>query len=48
MAVEWLGFCAFIAKDLGSIPSWGTKIPQAEHQKIKNNKKKISGLNMTG
>ena len=28
-AVQWLGLCAFIAKDLGSVLGWGTKIPQA-------------------
>ena len=25
----WLGLVAFTAKGLGSIPGWGTKIPQA-------------------
>ena len=29
LAVQWLGLCAFIAEDLGSIPSRGTKILQA-------------------
>ena len=28
-AVQWLGHCTFTAKDSGSIPGWGTKIPQA-------------------
>ena len=29
-AVQWLGLCAaFIARDLGSVLGWGTKIPQA-------------------
>ena len=28
LAVQWLGLCAFTAEDLGSIPGWGTKIPQ--------------------
>ena len=27
--VQWLGFWAFTAMDLNSIPGWGTKIPQA-------------------
>ena len=26
---SWLGLCAFTVEDLGSIPGWGTKIPQA-------------------
>ena len=25
----WLGLCTLIAEDLGSIPGWETKIPQA-------------------
>ena len=29
LAVQWLGLGAFTAKGQGSIPSWGTKIPQA-------------------
>ena len=29
LEVQWLRFCAFTTKDLGSIPGWGTKIPQA-------------------
>ena len=35
--VQWLGLCAFTVKDLGSILSQGTKIPQAvwHGQKIK-------------
>ena len=27
--VQWLGFHAFTAKGGGSIPGWGTKIPEA-------------------
>ena len=27
--VQWLGLCALTAEGLGSIPDWGTKIPQA-------------------
>ena len=29
LLVQWLGPLAFTAEGLGSIPSWGTKIPQA-------------------
>ena len=29
LAVQWLGLCDFTAKGSGSIPGWGTKIPQA-------------------
>ena len=38
LAVQWLGLCAFTARGLGSIPGWGTKIPQAmqRSQKKKN------------
>ena len=38
--LHWLG-CTFTAKGLGSIPSQGTKIPQAtchSHRKTKQNK----------
>ena len=28
LAVQWLGLCP-IAEDMGSVPGWGTKIPQA-------------------
>ena len=28
LVVQWLGFCAFTTEGLGSIPGWGTKIPQ--------------------
>ena len=27
--VQWLGLHAFTAEGPGSIPSWGTKVPQA-------------------
>ena len=27
--VQWLGLCVETADSLGSIPDWGTKIPQA-------------------
>ena len=26
---QWLRICAFTAEDVGSIPGWGTKIPNA-------------------
>ena len=37
----WLGLGAFIAVGIGSIPGWGTKIPQAERcsQRNQNNNK---------
>ena len=39
--VQCLGLCIFIAEGTGSIPGWGTKIPQAEqHSKKKKKKKK--------
>ena len=40
LAVQWLGLCALIAEGMGSIPVWGTKIPQAMWcgQKTKQNK----------
>ena len=28
LVVQWLGHCTFTAKDSGSIPGRGTKIPQ--------------------
>ena len=30
LVVQWLGLRAPTAGDMGSIPGWGTKIPQAE------------------
>ena len=29
LAVQWLGLQAFTAEGAGTIPGWGTKIPQA-------------------
>ena len=29
LVVQWLGLCTFTAGGTGSIPDWGTKIPQA-------------------
>ena len=39
LAVQWLGVGAFTAEGLGSIPSWGTKIPQA----MWHSQKKLQG-----
>ena len=43
LEVQWLGLGAFIAVGPGSIPGWGTKIPQAAQSgpKKKKNKKKL-------
>ena len=38
--VQWLGFCVLTAKGLGSIPGWGTKIPQATWCGQKGKKRK--------
>ena len=29
LAVQWLGFLTFTARDVGSTPVWGTKTPRA-------------------
>ena len=47
--VQWLGLCALTAEGPGSIPGWGTKIPQAawcgkKKNKNKNNKNIYSSL----
>ena len=44
LKVQWLGLHAFIAKGLGSIPGWGTRIPQAVSY---DQKKKINKYNKT-
>ena len=38
LVVQWLGLSVFIVKGLGSIPAWGTKMPEAmqQGQKIKS------------
>ena len=36
LAVQWLGLCALTAEGPGSVPSWGTKIPQAAWHCQKN------------
>ena len=40
LVVQWLGLCTFTDEDLGLIPGWGNKIPQAVWN---NQKKKKSG-----
>ena len=35
LAVQWLGLHAFTAEAVGSIPGWGTNIPQAARLKKK-------------
>ena len=39
LTVQWLEPCAFTARDLGSIPGQGTKIPQPHREPIKKKKK---------
>ena len=39
LAVQWLGLGAFTAKGPGSIPGWGTKIPEATWGDQKKKKK---------
>ena len=39
LVVQWLGLCAFTAEGAGSIPGWGTKIPQATRCAVKKKKK---------
>ena len=35
LGVQWLRLHTSIARDMGSVPSWGTKIPHAMWQKNK-------------
>ena len=54
LTVQWLGLCTLTAEGLGSIPGWGTKMPQAARHsqkkkknpqtknKLKNKNQKIS------
>ena len=37
LVIQWLGLCTFTTKGLGSIPGWGTKIPQAPQWSKKKN-----------
>ena len=41
LAVQWLGLCTSTAGSMGSIPGWGTKMPQAAQH---SQKKKKDGL----
>jgi len=41
LKAQWLGLHVFTAKDLGSTPHWGTKIPQASRCGQKKKKKWI-------
>ena len=38
--VQWLGLSALTAEGLGSIPGWGTKMPQAVQPKKKKERNK--------
>ena len=40
LVVQWLGLHSLTAKDVGSIPSRGTKIPQAKQYGQKKKKKR--------
>ena len=40
LVVQWLGLHAFTAEGPGSIPGWGTKIPQAMRRGPKKNNEK--------
>ena len=41
LAAHWLGLRAFTAKGTGSIPDWGTKIPQLHGMAKNNNNNKV-------
>ena len=41
LGVQWLRLHTFIPRGLGSIPSWGTKIPHAMWQKKKKKNPKL-------
>ena len=45
VAVQWLGLHAFTAEGAGSIPSQGTKIPQAAEHGQKKQKEKNEWMN---
>ena len=48
LVVQWLGLCTLTAKGIGSVPCWGTKIPQAMHHKQKKKKEKKKGHGSKG
>ena len=35
LVVQWLRLCTSIARGVGLIPGWGTKVPHAAAKKIK-------------
>ena len=41
LAAQWLGLHTSTAGGTGSIPTWGTKIPQAAQPKQKTNKQNL-------
>ena len=43
LAVQWLGLRTLTAEAPGSIPGWGTKIPQASRSKKNEVRKKLLG-----
>ena len=43
LLVQWLGLCTLTAKNPGSIPGWGNKIPQAVLGYYKKKNKKPGG-----
>ena len=44
LTVQWLGLHAFTAEGTGSVPGWGTKIPQAVWCSQKKEKRKKIGF----
>ena len=44
LAVQWLGLCALTAKDWGSIPVQGTKIPQSVQHSQKKKKSEMKNM----
>ena len=41
LAVQWLRLCISNEGDMGSVPGWGTKIPQAVRHGKKKKKKEL-------
>ena len=48
LVVQWLELHTFTAEGAGSIPGWGTKIPQARKTKNKNEKNKRTNKKCPG
>ena len=44
--IQWLRLHAFTARDIGSIPGWGTRIPHAAQQSQKKLKKKKDSIDI--